>query len=120
MMPCDSLLNQDLRMSNEARAPLTANLEEDCKGKFIMTNPLRGAHADHRNMELTTGNVPSSKRIASDVEKIFESMIIIQKTKGDRCTRPWESERSWQNAQSGREKRWRSSKVETTEEVSVE
>jgi hypothetical protein len=82
MMPWDNLLNQDLHMLVEARLALTTNLEEDRKKKFSMSTPLRGAHAYHRILDPTTGNVPSSQQIVKDVEKVFKSMIMIQTAKG--------------------------------------
>jgi hypothetical protein len=42
--PWGNSLNQDLHMLAEAHVALTTNLEdEDCKRKFSMLTPLRGA-----------------------------------------------------------------------------
>ena len=52
-------------------------LEEDDAKKFSLSTPLRGSWAYRRILDPVTGGVPSSSRICRDVDKVFESMMII-------------------------------------------
>jgi hypothetical protein len=53
---------------------LTLKLAIDDKQKFNLSTPKRGSSAYHRILE----KIPSSKRIIHDVDKVFDSMLIVR------------------------------------------
>jgi hypothetical protein len=80
-MPWDSSLNQDVYAAVQRHVLLTLKLAVDDKQKFDLSTPKRGSSAYHRILEV----VPSSERIIHDIDKVFESMLIVQKARGVHC-----------------------------------
>ena len=86
-MSWDCSLNQDVHISADLHVTMTNHMVKDEDGrfpedKFDFSTPNHRAHAYCLILHLETGDVPSSESIIWDVNKVFESMEMVQKSEG--------------------------------------
>jgi hypothetical protein len=80
-MPWDSSLNQDVHAAVQRHILLTLKLAVTDIRKFDLSTPKRGSSAYHRILQV----VPSSEQIIHDVDKVFNSMLIVKCALGMHC-----------------------------------
>ena len=86
-MPWDCSLNHEINFSADLHVTMINHMvkAEDGRfpeGKFYLSTTNNGAHAYYRILHPETGGAPLSNHIIQDVEKVFESMKMVQKYYG--------------------------------------
>jgi len=82
LMPLDNTLNKDIHEAVIRHMAATMNLEDDDPRKFSMSTPKRGASAYLRVNDPVEGVAPTSERIIQDIDRVFDSMVLIRAKKG--------------------------------------
>ena len=82
IMPLENTLNNDAQISLCTHCAVTAYLPDRYPAKFSMQTPLTIASAISRLYFPTTGNVPSSKQIVENCNKLLCAIGVIYENKG--------------------------------------